>query len=74
MTKKKLSFVLVVLLAVTALHACGEGEETCTCACTCGSGRKTTIEDVKGEECSNRCEANCENDSYTTKYECTTEG
>jgi hypothetical protein len=75
MALKKLSAVLLLLFGVTALYACGEPEETCVCTCTCGSGQKTTIDDAETEEnCSSGCDATCGADSYTTNYDCTTEG
>lgn len=75
MSTSKLSSVLLLLLAITALHACGQAEETCTCSCACGSGEKTTIDDAEGDEdCSSQCQLNCAGDSYTTNYDCTTKG
>jgi hypothetical protein len=75
MAKSKLSSVLVLLIAVTQLNACGEPEETCTCACACGSGAETSIEDAESDEdCSSKCDVNCGDDSYTTNYDCTTKG
>ena len=74
MVKSKLSTALVLLLAVAALHACGEPEETCTCTCACGSSPPTTLEDAEGnEDCSSKCDASC-GDAYTTNYDCTTKG
>jgi hypothetical protein len=74
MAKRKLSSVLVLLLAGAALPACGEPDETCTCTCACGSGETTTLETESDEDCSSQCETSCANDSYTTNYDCTTKG
>jgi hypothetical protein len=74
MANRKLSSVLVLLLAVAALPACGEPDETCTCTCACGSGETTTIDDAEdNEDCSSKCDASC-GDSYTTNFDCTTKG
>jgi hypothetical protein len=70
--KKHKPFALLLVLAV--LHACGEPEETCTCACTCGSGEKTTIEAGSEAACASACEAHCGADSFTSSYDCRTEG
>lgn len=71
MTKK----LLVLLLATATLTACGEPEETCVCSCTCGSGDKSTLSGASSiKSCASLCEMNCGNDSYTSSYDCKTEG
>jgi hypothetical protein len=75
MVVRKCSAVVLLLLMVGGLHACGEPRETCTCTCTCGSGAKTTLDDATSDDdCANRCRDDCGNDSFTTNYDCTTEG
>jgi len=72
MAKKK---VLVLLLAVAVLHACGEAKETCTCTCTCGNGEESTVKGASSEDdCSISCDMNCGADSYSSNYDCRTEG
>ncbi len=66
---------LLLLLAFATLFACGEPDETCVCTCTCGSGEKSTIDGAGSEaECASSCQTNCGADSYSSSYDCKTEG
>jgi len=72
LSEKKL---LVMLLAAAVLHACGEAKETCTCTCTCGSGEDSTIEGASSkDDCASSCGMSCGADSYSSNYDCRTEG
>jgi hypothetical protein len=63
------------LIVLSVLCGCGEGKETCTCTCVCGSGQKSTIDDASSEDdCASSCDSKCGDDSYSSSYDCHTQG